>query len=267
MSGCAPKINHCIVMVILSIFCVSCSVSELVVNEDREGEIPKSFFKQLKDDYTTKKWVASILGMPTNYEQIDEDFELATYEYERAHYKNANALVVFNYSGVQRDKEYLHLIFKNNVLKKHWVDQFAIVQAHQYEDLRKEKKTLLGFFSSERKPAKQKYTPVSEPVSKTGVIPQEKMEDHSVEEKEKERKTLLRMVVERFKKPEKQMSEKAVTEKISKGAMPEEGMAKKEMMVPPAIERSAVSTEIKPGEIQPKIEVFDNPEGESEAGN
>ncbi len=121
-----------------------CSISERIVNEDREGEIPKSFFKGLKNNVSTKTWISKNLGEPTYYEELENQVVVATYQYTRGHYKSANALFVFKYNTVERTTLYLHLVFKKEVLKEHWVDSLAHVQHHKLNRYTREKKSFMG---------------------------------------------------------------------------------------------------------------------------
>lgn len=121
---------------ILCFFCVwlwSCSVSERVVSEDREGEIPESIFDELKNGKTTQDWVERSLGKPTETESVLDSFVTVTYAYKRSEYKQARALLVFNYSGVESKQEYLHLVYVDGRLEKHWRDEFEVIRPHKIE--------------------------------------------------------------------------------------------------------------------------------------
>ena len=122
----------------------ACSISERIVNEDHEGEIPEAVFEQLKINKTDKKWLMRSLGDPTHHEMITKNVETYTYKYTRSHYKQANALIVFKYSGVEKTDRYLHLVFRDDKLKKYWDDEFEIIQPHKITHLVKKQRSLFG---------------------------------------------------------------------------------------------------------------------------
>ena len=108
-----------------------CSVSERIVNEDREGEIPKAVFKSFKVNKSTMESVMRVLGEPEDSERVSEEVTTFTYQYTRAHYKSATNLIVFKSTQVERHREYLHLVFRDGVLKKKWQDTINAIAPYK----------------------------------------------------------------------------------------------------------------------------------------
>lgn len=118
-----------------SVFCVAvtlvaCSISDRISYIDEEGEIPESFFEEVRKNKTKKSWIVSQLGEPFLVETKNEFQEIYTYRFTRSHYRNGQLLLVLRYGRVEKEVEYYHLAFERNVVKKHWLDEYAYVQIH-----------------------------------------------------------------------------------------------------------------------------------------
>ena len=166
-------------------FFSSCSISERIVNEDREGEIPKSFFKQLKNKKSTKSWVAKNLGEPTYYEALENSTELASYRYSRGHYKSASALLLFNYNTVEHTTQYLHMVFKKGILKEYWTDNLGHVHPQKLKKYTKKNKRFFsklfgGLFGSK---SRQEQEPMHQSSNTNSVSMEAHVQQHHGQDK------------------------------------------------------------------------------------
>ena len=119
------SIYHCFV---IGALLTGCSIADRVSYEDSEGKIPEEVFAEIKNGKTQKQWVVNQLGEPFASAYGSDNSELFTYRLTRAHIKHASLLLFLRYNGVERDVQYFHVVFDNNIVKKHWHDKFAVVQ-------------------------------------------------------------------------------------------------------------------------------------------
>lgn len=120
----ALLIFYCIVISVLT----GCSIADRVSYEDSEGKIPEEVFTEIDNGKTEKQWVVNQLGEPFAKAYGTDNSELFTYRLTRAHTKHASLLLFLRYNGVERDVEYFHVVFNNDIVKKHWHDKFPVVQ-------------------------------------------------------------------------------------------------------------------------------------------
>lgn len=112
----------------------NCSVSTRVDYENAEGQLGDDFFHELRDKKTDTDWVMANLGEPLfteNYEE--ENINVYTWQLSRADYKHLSILIVLRYNTVEREQHYLHVISKEGIVQKHWLDDSPAVQVHQVE--------------------------------------------------------------------------------------------------------------------------------------
>lgn len=114
--------------IVISTSLTGCSIADRVSYEDGEGRISEQVFSEIDNGKTQKQWVVNQLGEPFAQAYGPDNSELFTYRMTRAHTKHASLLLFLRYNGVERDVEYFHVVFDNNIVKKHWHDKFPVVQ-------------------------------------------------------------------------------------------------------------------------------------------
>ena len=116
--------------IILVVFLTGCAVAHRVSYEDGEGKIPQEVFSGIENGKTEKSWVVNQLGSPFNKAYGVDNSELYTYRLTRADTRHASLLLFLRYNGVERDVEYFHVVFENDVVKEHWHDRLSVVQGY-----------------------------------------------------------------------------------------------------------------------------------------
>lgn len=122
------RITSFIPYLAISLLLTGCAIADRVSYEDSEGKIPEEVFAEIDNGKTQKQWVVNQLGEPFAKAYDTDNSELFTYRLTRAHTKHASLLLFLRYNGVERDVEYFHVVFNNNIVKKHWHDKFPVVQ-------------------------------------------------------------------------------------------------------------------------------------------
>lgn len=123
-----------LLLICSTLMLTNCSVSARVDYENSEGQLADDFFHEIRDEKTDTDWVMANLGEPLFTDSYEEEnINVYTWQLSRADYKHLSFLIVFRYNTVEREKEYLHVISKEGIVQKHWLDESPAVQAHQVE--------------------------------------------------------------------------------------------------------------------------------------
>lgn len=137
----------------------ACSISHRVSYEDGEGSVPHSFFHDIKNNKTEKNWIVANLGEPHYSQQGPDQQEIYTYQLTRSFNKHGDLLFFFRYNGAERETEYFHVLFDADLVKRHWMDDYAQVQSH---------KAFKPAKTTEMEPAPGEASqPVQQPISKS----------------------------------------------------------------------------------------------------
>jgi len=131
--------SRCVYLVFLAcgylmfVFMASgCSVSSQVTYNDLEGEIPEQFFHDIRRNKTRKDWLVSQLGEPLDMIVGPNEQQLYTYELVKSETQHTSLLAVLKYKGEQLEREYFHVLFAADLVKKHWRDSRQEVDAERY---------------------------------------------------------------------------------------------------------------------------------------
>lgn len=108
----------------------ACSVTDRVVYQDAEGEIPASLFNDITEQRLSPEQIKLHLGNPERIEKIGDELTVMTYRFSRSQVRNWQALYAFRVGGRQDDAAYYHIASKNGEVKKSWVDDAFQVQSH-----------------------------------------------------------------------------------------------------------------------------------------
>jgi hypothetical protein len=111
----------------------ACAVSTRVDYQNEEGSLGSDFFIELRDNKTDTDWLLANLGEPFHSELHDNTVHVFSWQISREEYKHASFLLMFRYNTVEKEKQYLHVIAKDGVVKKHWLDSSPRVQARYVE--------------------------------------------------------------------------------------------------------------------------------------
>ncbi|WP_028877515.1 lipoprotein [Teredinibacter turnerae] len=121
-----------IALVFLLLFLGACAISSKVTHFDGEGRIPDSFLDDIRRNKTEKYWITANLGDPDFIQEGPLAQEIYTYRFSRAKSRHGNLLFFFRYDGANRETEYFHVVFQEDVVKRYWLDDYAQVQAERY---------------------------------------------------------------------------------------------------------------------------------------
>ncbi|WP_188151634.1 hypothetical protein [Teredinibacter waterburyi] len=122
----------CGYLIFIITFTTGCSVSSQVTYNDLEGEISEAFFHDIRRNKTRKDWVVSQLGEPLDMIVGPNEQQLYTYELVKSEAQHTSLLAVLKYKGEQLEREYFHVLFAEDLVKKHWRDRHQEVDAERY---------------------------------------------------------------------------------------------------------------------------------------
>ncbi len=126
------------------LFLASCSISDRVSYADSEAELPEDFLSQVKPNKTSKEWVTSRLSEPKLITEGPLGQEVYTYDLTRRHYRRTSIFFIIRYSGVEEDESYLHVLFKDGLVKKRWYSHFSKVEKWRFLKPKKKVKPSLS---------------------------------------------------------------------------------------------------------------------------
>jgi len=118
---------------------VGCSIADKTVFEDREGEIPETFFSDIRRGKTSRSWIESQLGEPETIQHGPDTQQIYNYRFAKVQKKEASLLVLLKYDGLEREQHYFHVLFEDSRVKKFWHDDYLQVQGDKYFKTNKQK--------------------------------------------------------------------------------------------------------------------------------
>lgn len=120
-------------IIIVLLFLQACSIATRVDYEDGEGVLAEDFFHELRNNKTDTDWVMAQLGEPLHAQNLENGVHAYTWQLSRSAYKHASLLIVLRYNTLEREKEYLHLVSVDGIVKKHWLDSSAAIQQRKLD--------------------------------------------------------------------------------------------------------------------------------------
>ncbi|VUD56521.1 hypothetical protein TDB9533_02177 [Thalassocella blandensis] len=163
----------------------ACSITERVSYEDQEGQIPESVFEDIKQKKISTGEVVEQLGEPVLIEMLGDDIKVMTYRFNRVHIRNWRFLFVLHSGARSEDLSYFHVAYKNNEIKKTWIDDSLRIQkihklVQEVDPPKKEKSSgvnwKLPFFGNKNTARDQPETSNPGEAARSSAIPEKSAE-------------------------------------------------------------------------------------------
>lgn len=108
----------------------ACSITDSISYQDGEGQIPESLFDDIQHKRVSTQYVVDRLGQPVLTEMLGEDIRVMTYRFSRVQIRNWRMLLILHSGRRAEDITYYHVVYKDDEIRKSWLDDNLRIQDH-----------------------------------------------------------------------------------------------------------------------------------------